>query len=137
MKEVVVAKAKSSALYTLHLLEGEFGQNAATQLIDKHKEHSQLVYKHGPADFSMRMRRARDYRKKIHPDVLLLLDALSGLQAGGLAVRNDQERQFNVPLFNEIMKDLSSAVQDPTESVVMFDKIDKEMKRNAEIAGSL
>ena len=28
------------------------------------------------------------------------------------------------------MKELPTAVQDPAESIVMFDKIDKEMKRN-------
>ena len=60
-RDAVISGAKSSALFALHLLEEMFGRNAATQTIDKHLEHSSILYRAdlGPADFAMRMRRAR------------------------------------------------------------------------------
>ena len=128
VKDIILGKSKSSALYVLHLLEGEFGKNAATQTIEMHMENNLISYKSGPADFSMRMRRARDYRQKIQPPVLLLLDTLAGLQVGGLAVRVDQERQNNQALFNTVMKKLPDAVQDPVLAMELFDMIDKDMK---------
>ena len=129
-RDAVISGAKSSALFALHLLEEMFGRNAATQTIDKHLEHSSILYRAdlGPADFAMRMRRARAYRATIHPNVQLLLDALCGLQKGGLTVRGDQERQSNQTFFNKLMKALPDVVQCPEKSTKMFDEIDREMR---------
>ena len=62
MKGIVVAKARGRGIMVLHILEEEYGNNAATQTIEKYLEHSSLIYgSAGPGDFSMRMRRAKAY----------------------------------------------------------------------------
>ena len=129
VRDMVIAKGRSSALYVLHLLEGEFGKNAATAIIDKHNEHSDLTYKQGPADFSMKMRRAREYREQLSSSTLLLLDTLSGLQRGGLQARGDQERQYNQALFNDVMKNLPDTVQCPEKAMKVFEHIDLELRK--------
>ena len=129
LRDVVTVGARGQSLLLLLHLWRECGKNATTHLILEHQEHSYLNYKSAQS-FRVQIRRMREYRAKVDPDVRDLLDMLAELKAKGLNDRDQIVRNLNATLYTDTLKQLDESGKTGAKAAELILQFEAKLKDN-------